>query len=275
MSIILKAVTIREALRAPKLASLYGDVRARRPSPRILAAAAVLALIVVAAGVHQLRPEPPLQIAEADIPMLPPTVRRPADLPPARAPQPTPPVVAQVAQVAVAPAAWAPAQRRAVAAPVVAAFRPPTTLSQPIPTPVALLSPGQTAGRVPPPPGSTGAAPMPDFAEPVLRAAAAPVFQPLSDLPQAVRQAIERVRVHVHLYAPLARHRLVMVEGRQLREGDDVMDGVRLDEIKPQGLVLRHGSIRVLLTTPFARPQYSLLPAAGDMAVNSWPARAT
>lgn len=69
------------------------------------------------------------------------------------------------------------------------------------------------------------------------------------------------MRVHAILYAPVARHRLAMVEGRQLREGDDVMAGVRLDEIKPQGLVLRHGSVRVLLPTSFARPRTQGIPS--------------
>jgi hypothetical protein len=107
------------------------------------------------------------------------------------------------------------------------------------------------------------------LAETVTRVAAAPVFQPLSDLPQAVRPAIERLRVNVLLYAPVARHRLVMIGGRQLREGDDVLAGVRLDEIKPQGLVLRHGSVRVLLPVPGARPHVGAPSHAGGVAANS------
>lgn len=271
MSIILNAVRIREARRAPTLASLHGDPRPRQTLPRVFAGAAMLALVVLAGGLLRLqRVAPPL--AEADIPMLQPAARRPAarivalaspSVSPSVSPsasqsplasEPSPGAATQP-MPARAPAASAPAAPRPrIVSPAATAFRPPTTLKQPIPTPVAALPPGQPAGRVPPPPATAGVEPAPVAAEAATPVAAAPAFQPLGDLPQTVREAIERMRVNALLYAPVARHRLVVVEGRQLREGDDVMAGVRLDEIKPQGLVLRHGSVRVLLPTALARP---------------------
>lgn len=262
MSIILNAVRIREALRAPTLASLHGDPRPRQTLPRVIAGAAVLAL--AAAGLLRLQRVAPPALAEADIPMLQPAVRRPAArivalASPSISPSPlasesSPGVATQPMPVRPPAASEPAAQRPRTIAPAATAFRPPTTLKQPIPTPVAALPAGQPAGRVPPPPATAGAHPPPVAAEAVTRVAAAPAFQPLGDLPQTVREAIERMRVNALLYAPVARHRLVVVEGRQLREGEDVMAGVRLDEIKPQGLVLRHGSVRVLLPTAFARP---------------------
>jgi general secretion pathway protein B len=68
----------------------------------------------------------------------------------------------------------------------------------------------------------------------------------LSDLPAPQREAAERLRIGVHVYATQPRSRLVMIDGRPLHEGDELAEGLILDEITQAGVVLRHRTVRVL-----------------------------
>src|SRR5204862_132432 len=43
--------------------------------------------------------------------------------------------------------------------------------------------------------------------------------QPLSVLPLELQALVQRMKVRVHVYAPVPRQRFVMVDSRQLREG--------------------------------------------------------
>lgn len=119
----------------------------------------------------------------------------------------------------------------------VARFTPPTTLAQPLPKPGSVAAGG---AAVPPPPGLVNLVPVDDL-------------KPLSDLPLDLQATISRMRVRVHMVAPQPSHRLVIVDDKQLREGDELLAGVRLDEITEAGLVLRHRQMRVLAPVPTAR----------------------
>ncbi|WAC74568.1 general secretion pathway protein GspB [Roseateles sp. SL47] len=293
MSIILQAVRLREAMRAPRLVSLYGDLARRTPLPLPLqlpltqpqrrtavGAAAMCGLLLLLYSVGdwraaQRRDRPSVPVGAvssevADIPMLQSLPARPSTgsavgsrpggsagsmaggaagvggTTPARQATTT---TSATATTSAAQAAQVPAAQRS--APV---FRPPTSLAAPLPGPSATVATSAWSGGVPPAPGSATAAPP--FAMPVFTPApkVEPVYQTVADLPEEVRRAVQRLRVQVHLYVPLARHRLVMVDGQSVREGEELLSGVRLDEITPRGLVLRHGELRVKLETPFVRP---------------------
>jgi general secretion pathway protein B len=141
---------------------------------------------------------------------------------------------------------------------------PPGSLSTPLPLPGARLPPGAVPGQVPPAPGAAlpWAAVSTSGMAPAAIAAALPVappptipvvFQTLDELPGALRGAIEGVRIQLYLYAPAARQRWLMVGGKRLREGEDLVDGVRLEEITPQGLVLSQGAQRFQVKTASLR----------------------
>ncbi|SEK64291.1 Type II secretion system protein B [Roseateles sp. YR242] len=149
---------------------------------------------------------------------------------------------------------------------------PPGSLSTPLPLPGPVLPPGAVPGQVPPAPGGgtalalarpatvpvtvPGHAPTPSVATAMLAAPAAraaPTFLTIDELPPSLRGAIEGVRVQLHLYGPVARQRLLVVAGKRLREGDDLVDGVRLEEITPQGMVLSQGAQRFLIRSSSLR----------------------
>jgi hypothetical protein len=114
-------------------------------------------------------------------------------------------------------------------------FAAPTALSQPLPVP------SRATGR------AVGVPPL--MALPVPTPVAARELsdvRPLSDLPQELRARISRLKVTVYLYAPQRGHRFVMIDDRQLREGDEVFAGLRLDEIMEEGMVLQYNGLRVL-----------------------------
>jgi hypothetical protein len=68
----------------------------------------------------------------------------------------------------------------------------------------------------------------------------------LSALPPDVRAAIAQMKVRVLFYAPQPRSRFVMIDGRELREGDELLSGLRLQEITDTGMVLKHKGMLVL-----------------------------
>lgn len=212
--------------------------------------AAVVGILVLALGhtfFRTLRPAgtpvpAPGQVASAasatatasgalEIPTMPSLADKPAP-PPARqaARQPARPVV----QAAVPPVRAVPR------------FNPPTTLSQPLPQPGLGLA---GAYRMPPAlrtPPAPVEAPAPEARRGVTLAD----IKSLGDLPADVRTLVQRAKVRVLVHTPQRRHRFVIVEDRQLREGDELVAGVRLEEITDLGMVLRHKDTRVLAPSP-------------------------
>mgnify|MGYP000570399618 CR=1 FL=1 len=63
-----------------------------------------------------------------------------------------------------------------------------------------------------------------------------------SELPVGLRQQITPPSLEVHVYSENPARRFVMIRGRQYREGDNLPDQLRLNQITPQGVVLSwHG----------------------------------
>jgi general secretion pathway protein B len=62
----------------------------------------------------------------------------------------------------------------------------------------------------------------------------------LEELPPQVRSAIPELSFAGHVYADEAQQRLIIINNRILREGDMISNGLLLERIAPDGVVLRH-----------------------------------
>jgi hypothetical protein len=158
------------------------------------------------------------------------------------------------ARRASAPAAATPAAPRSVTRALpepraVPRFTPPTALSQPLPNP-SPLGPGGHYVSTPAPAPAVVATPPRSEAPPTVTLAD---LKPLSALPPQARAAITRMKVRVLFYTPQRRHRFVLVDSREIREGDELFDGLRLEEITDTGLVLKHKDTLVLAPALAAR----------------------
>ena len=85
---------------------------------------------------------------------------------------------------------------------------------------------------------------MPDQAQRsgggVASAAPPPPVMALADLPVAIQQELPHMSISVHAYSGKSADRLVSVNDRLLREGDEVAPGLRLVQITPDGMVLSY-----------------------------------
>ncbi len=261
MSFILDAFERVEELRGRKTAALSRAATIPPPAARQLPRRTLLRIGLVGLGACALaygtlhwrqhaipgaaasRPRPALTAAEAASQTL------------ASADIPTMVSSAEAARAPREPAASAPSAStaraskvRVVAVRKPAKFTPPATLAQPLPTPSPSV-PLAERGKVPPLP-LTGLS----EAAPAASAAAPPDdMRPLSALPLELQALVHQMKVRVLLYAPLRRSRFVLIDGRQLREGDELFAGLRLHEITQAGMVLQHNGIRVLAQAPTGR----------------------
>lgn len=126
-----------------------------------------------------------------------------------------------------------------------ARFSQPVALSQPLPTPNPI---GLRGAYVAPrsPVAEIGWNTPDARAEPGHVALAE--LKALSALPPDVRATIAQMKVRVLFYAPQRRSRFVLIDSREVREGDELFDGLRLEEITDNGLVIRHKDTLVLAT---------------------------
>lgn len=60
----------------------------------------------------------------------------------------------------------------------------------------------------------------------------------LAELPPSVSGQLPPLRLDFHMYSPEASRRFVQVNGRQMREGDSLPEGVRLERITTTGVVM-------------------------------------
>jgi general secretion pathway protein B len=66
----------------------------------------------------------------------------------------------------------------------------------------------------------------------------------LNDLPADVRSALPPLKISAHVYSPEPHSRLVQVNDQLLQEGQDSIQGLKVEEIMPNGLVLRFKGYR-------------------------------
>ena len=103
----------------------------------------------------------------------------------------------------------------------------------------------------PPPP-----APAASIAAPAAPPAGGPVFVDpalvpfLRQLPEEYQRALPEMTVNIHVYVPEESARLLFINNRQVHKGEQVANGVRLEEIVPDGAVLSYYGQRFKLPRP-------------------------
>jgi len=131
----------------------------------------------------------------------------------------------------------------------------------PAPPPVSLPAPAASPPAAAPVLRPTaGGAENPDDYAPAAEAAAAPLlgnrvrhdtvdgvplYQDVAATPGA---RIPQLRLDLHVFAPHPQERFVMINMHKLREGDSLPEGVHVDSITPEGVVLSYSGSRFLLT---------------------------
>lgn len=119
----------------------------------------------------------------------------------------------------------------------------PATETEPEPTPAAEpASPAPAAAIAATPPPSPAVAATPEPATAAVR--------PLKEMPPAFRSEFPRLVVDVHVYNDNPLRRFVLVNGKKYRETDTLVDGPRVVEITPEGVIVEHRGSRVLVQLP-------------------------
>ena len=65
------------------------------------------------------------------------------------------------------------------------------------------------------------------------------------NVPLDVETVIAKVGIAAHMHSSRPEDRLLIIDGKSLREGDVVMNGVRVDEITPDGAVFSYKGFRI------------------------------
>jgi general secretion pathway protein B len=107
------------------------------------------------------------------------------------------------------------------------------------PAPVVVDAAPQAVAVVEPPPPAPPA--------PVARS---PEPMPLKDMPPSFRSEFPALSVQVHVYDPNPLRRFVLINGKKYRETDTLVEGPKVIEIVPEGVVLEHRGTRVLQEMP-------------------------
>ena len=170
--------------------------------------------------------------------------------PPETAPLQPAPLQPAPVQPTPAPSATAPQPQPKPESKSQSATRPPQPApassdiaSQPKPEPSARAKPETAPPRAADAAASVGApAPPVDTATAV--ATDAPAVVPMADLPLSVRQELPAMTISVHAYSDNPAARLVGIDSRILREGDDVVAGLKLEQITPDGMIFGYKGYR-------------------------------
>lgn len=64
------------------------------------------------------------------------------------------------------------------------------------------------------------------------------------------QQAVPAMTVNIHVYAPDKSHRILYINNRAYRGGDEIPGGVRVEEIVPEGVILQFQGQRFKLARP-------------------------
>lgn len=155
---------------------------------------------------------------------------------PAPAAEPAPPITAPAPSPAPAPAA-------AVVAPVTT----PVTKASPQPPVAPLLSPPPAApAPVEPAAGTTAPTPAIPAAPPPKPTDTGPVRR-LADLPADQRAQLPRLAVSGASYSQNPAHRMLIVNGTVVQEGQEIAPGLTLERIGPNEAVLNHRGLRFFI----------------------------
>lgn len=113
----------------------------------------------------------------------------------------------------------------------------------------ALAPPAPAAAAAAPPPETPAAAPVAVVAAPPPPPAETAV-RPLKEMPPAFRSEFPRLVLDVHVYNDNPLRRFVLINGKKYRETDTLLDGPRVVEITPAGVIVEHRGSRVLVQLP-------------------------
>lgn len=177
------------------------------------------------------------QPSEPQAPPNPPTTQAPLPATPASLPTPQSGAApTQANQTAPAPAA--PALSDDGATPPAP---PPANPASPTPT-------TPTPSVTPPPSVTTEPQPAPAAAEtPASARDEVAAITPIYALPLATRQALPPLKMAMHVWNPDPRRRFVLIGETRAAEGESAASGVRVVEIRRDGVVMEFGQTRFLL----------------------------
>ena len=65
-----------------------------------------------------------------------------------------------------------------------------------------------------------------------------------SELPPAIQQELPKVEISAHIYDSNPSSRIISVHGHAVHEGDNVAEGLRLESIIPEGVILSYKGYR-------------------------------
>ena len=104
------------------------------------------------------------------------------------------------------------------------------------PRPAVPVAPPRIAKAAPEKPRSTSPAPIPKQKK----------LLTMAELPLSIRQEMPTLSISVHAYSHEPKDRLVGINDRVFHEGEDLAPGLRLEEITPNGMILRYKGYRFL-----------------------------
>jgi len=105
-------------------------------------------------------------------------------------------------------------------------------------------------------PAEAGPAPEPAAAPPAVAATPTPppVVEPspraLKDMPASFRSEFPKLAVDIHVYDDNPLRRFVLLNGKKYRETDTLIEGPRVVEILPNGIVFEHRGSKVVVELP-------------------------
>ena len=117
----------------------------------------------------------------------------------------------------------------------------PPQYEPPAPPVVAEAAPAPTQPTVTPTPAVATPTPPPQDNSSV---------RPLKEMPPAFRSEFPKLVVDIHVYDENPLRRFVLVNGKKYRETDSLMEGPRVVEITPVGVVVEHRGSKVLVELP-------------------------
>jgi general secretion pathway protein B len=72
----------------------------------------------------------------------------------------------------------------------------------------------------------------------------------LDDLPPSATAGLPVLNLDLHVYGPDAAKRFVFINNRRYVEGNSTPEGIRIERITPDGVILDHRGVRFLLARP-------------------------
>lgn len=73
----------------------------------------------------------------------------------------------------------------------------------------------------------------------------------LRQMPQEFQRQLPELVVTIHVYSPDESQRILFINNREYRRGDQLLEGLRMEEIVPEGAVLSFRGERFKLRRPF------------------------